>query len=69
MSKLKRTLSKLGVPEEFFGFLSSPEQEVLKIPQAKGALRAARGQAFFIPLYELFLTYGGLFRLTFGPKV
>lgn len=68
VSKLKRTLSKLGVPEEFFGFLSSPEQEDLKIPQAKGALRAVRGQAFFIPLYELFLTYGGLFRLTFGPK-
>lgn len=68
MSKLKRTLSKLGVPEQFFGFLSKPEQEDLKIPQAKGAVRAMRGQAFFIPLYELFLTYGGLFRLTFGPK-
>ena len=23
---------------------------------------------FFVPLYRLFLTYGGIFRLTFDPK-
>lgn len=68
VSKLKSTLLNLGVPKDFFGFLSSPGKEDLSIPQAKGAIRAIRGQAFFIPLYELFLTYGGVFRLTFGPK-
>ncbi|KAJ6845438.1 protein LUTEIN DEFICIENT 5, chloroplastic [Iris pallida] len=40
----------------------------LVIPQAKGSIAAVGSQAFFIPLYELFLTYGGIFRLTFGPK-
>ncbi|CAM8965894.1 unnamed protein product [Rhodiola kirilowii] len=39
-----------------------------KIPEAKGAISAIRSEAFFIPLYELFITYGGIFRLTFGPK-
>ncbi|KAL5705510.1 hypothetical protein ACHQM5_023807 [Ranunculus cassubicifolius] len=64
VSKLKSVLSKLGVPEEILG----ASQEYLKIPQAKGALSALRGQPFFIPLYSLYLTYGGVFRLTFGPK-
>lgn len=39
-----------------------------KVPEAKGSIQAVRNEAFFIPLYELFLTYGGIFRLTFGPK-
>ncbi|MCO5603516.1 hypothetical protein L7F22_057667 [Adiantum nelumboides] len=39
-----------------------------KVPEAKGNVRAITGQPFFIPLYDLYLTYGGIFRLTFGPK-
>ncbi|KAJ1694665.1 hypothetical protein LUZ63_011363 [Rhynchospora breviuscula] len=38
------------------------------IPRARGSLAAVDGQAFFLPLYELYLTYGGIFRLIFGPK-
>lgn len=40
-----------------------------EIPQARGSFGAVGGQAFFLPLYELYLTYGGIFRLIFGPKV
>lgn len=40
-----------------------------EIPQAVGSISAVVGQAFFVPLYDLFLTYGGIFRLNFGPKV
>lgn len=40
-----------------------------KIPEAKGAISAIRDEPFFLPLYALYLTYGGIFRLTFGPKV
>ncbi|KAF3320363.1 protein LUTEIN DEFICIENT 5 [Carex littledalei] len=39
-----------------------------EIPRARGSLAAVGGQAFFLPLYDLFLTYGGIFRLVFGPK-
>lgn len=60
---LKRGLLNLGVPSEI---LWKGEG---KIPIAKGSINAVRGQAFFLPLYELFLTYGGVFRLVFGPKV
>eukprot|EP00262_Sarcandra_glabra_P004107 TRINITY_DN150_c0_g1_i1.p1 TRINITY_DN150_c0_g1~~TRINITY_DN150_c0_g1_i1.p1 ORF type:complete len:568 (+),score=95.28 TRINITY_DN150_c0_g1_i1:196-1899(+) len=69
VSSLRKGLSTLGVPREFLDFLwKDAQEEFPKIPLAKGALRVMRGQAFFIPLYELFLIYGGLFRLTFGPK-
>ncbi|KAJ0020813.1 hypothetical protein Pint_31758 [Pistacia integerrima] len=40
-----------------------------KIPEAKGQISAIRSEAFFIPWYELYITYGGIFSLTFGPKV
>eukprot|EP01018_Ginkgo_biloba_P020550 Gb_02888 [translate_table: standard] len=43
-------------------------QNASKIPEARGDVRAIVGQPFFVPLYNLFLTYGGVFRLTFGPK-
>eukprot|EP00250_Pteridium_aquilinum_P035717 c985_g1_i1 orf=399-2390(-) len=43
-------------------------QQAKKVPEAKGNIRAITGQPFFIPLYDLYLTYGGIFRLTFGPK-
>jgi len=40
-----------------------------KVPEARGHVRAIIGQPFFVPLYTLFLVYGGVFRLSFGPKV
>ncbi|GAV77627.1 p450 domain-containing protein, partial [Cephalotus follicularis] len=68
---LRNGLSKLGVPSEILQYLfkwADDNEENLKIPEAKGAVKAIRSEAFFIPLYELYLTYGGIFRLTFGPK-
>lgn len=38
------------------------------MPTARGDVRAIIGQPFFVPLYSLFLVYGGVFRLSFGPK-
>ncbi|PKU77754.1 Protein LUTEIN DEFICIENT 5, chloroplastic [Dendrobium catenatum] len=67
-------LSKIGPAGKFLGELLVKlgdiveDGERMAIPQAKGSFRAVGGQAFFIPLYELYLTYGGIFRLTFGPK-
>lgn len=62
----------MGVPSEIldilFAFVNA-QDEYPKIPEAKGSINAVRSEAFFIPLYELYLTYGGIFRLTFGPKV
>lgn len=69
-STLRTSLSKLGVPEEvlemFFNWMNGGNSP--KIPEAKGAISAIQSEAFFIPLYELYLNYGGIFRLTFGPK-
>lgn len=39
------------------------------MPEARGDVRAIIGQPFFVPLYTLFLAYGGVFMLSFGPKV
>ncbi|KAK7374352.1 hypothetical protein VNO80_07782 [Phaseolus coccineus] len=64
-------LAKVGVPNEVLEFLFGWVEgggEHPKIPEAKGSIKAVRSVAFFIPLYELYLTYGGIFRLTFGPK-
>ncbi|PKA59200.1 Protein lutein deficient 5, chloroplastic [Apostasia shenzhenica] len=71
---LKNGLSKLGPVGKFLEEILSQleggirDGERREIPQAKGTFRAVGRQAFFIPLYELYLTYGGIFRLTFGPK-
>lgn len=65
-SILKKSLSKVGVPNEILEFLFGLYP---KIPEAKGSIKAIRSEAFFIPLYELYITYGGIFRLNFGPKV
>lgn len=43
-------------------------RQARKLPEARGNVKAITGQPFFIPLYDLYLTYGGIFRLTFGPK-
>ncbi|KAE9448033.1 hypothetical protein C3L33_20060, partial [Rhododendron williamsianum] len=71
ISLLKNGLSKFGAPSGMLELLSQwtgPREDYPKIPEAKGAIRAIRSEPFFIPLYELYLTYGGIFRLTFGPK-
>lgn len=69
-SQVINVLPKLGVPREilefFFGWADG---DYLKIPEARGSIKAVQSEAFFIPLYELYLTYGGIFRLIFGPKV
>ncbi|KAB1213608.1 Protein LUTEIN DEFICIENT 5, chloroplastic [Morella rubra] len=68
---VKKTLLKLGVPSAILEILFrwiDIHEECPKIPEAKGAISAIRNEAFFIPLYELYLTYGGIFRLNFGPK-
>ena len=39
------------------------------MPESRGDVGAIVGEPFFLPLYKLFKTYGGVFRLTFGPKV
>ncbi|XP_071921577.1 protein LUTEIN DEFICIENT 5, chloroplastic-like isoform X2 [Coffea arabica] len=70
-SVLKNSLLKLGVPKDILEFLFGKigaADDYPKIPEAKGSVSAIRREAFFIPLYELYLTYGGIFRLTFGPK-
>ncbi|KAJ8747777.1 hypothetical protein K2173_014456 [Erythroxylum novogranatense] len=71
LSLLKNGLSKVGIADDVLEFLFKwldSGKDYLKIPEAKGAISAIRNEAFFIPLYELYLTYGGIFRLTFGPK-
>lgn len=70
--QLRNSLSKLGIPREILEVLFNwtvANEDYPKIPEAKGAISAIGSEAFFIPLYELYLTYGGIFRLTFGPKV
>ncbi len=39
-----------------------------RMPEASGDIREIVGQPVFVPLYKLFLTYGPVFRLSFGPK-
>ena len=39
-----------------------------RIPTASGDIREIVGQPVFIPLFKLFLGYGKIFRLSFGPK-
>lgn len=38
------------------------------MPEASGDVREIVGQPVFVPLYKLFLAYGPIFRLSFGPK-
>ncbi|KAL2482110.1 Protein LUTEIN DEFICIENT 5 [Forsythia ovata] len=71
VGKSRNGLSKLGVSDEvlefLFKWLGGPE-DYPRIPEAKGTIGAIRSEAFFIPLYRLYLIYGGIFRLSFGPK-
>ncbi|KAL3654010.1 hypothetical protein CASFOL_003691 [Castilleja foliolosa] len=65
-SQLKNGLSKMGLPKQVIDLIFP--DNYLKIPEARGDIRAISSEPFFIPLFELFTTYGGIFRLTFGPK-
>ncbi|KAH7669646.1 beta-ring hydroxylase protein [Dioscorea alata] len=72
-SRLRSAFRRLGPVGKFLdemleSWVGGGDAQRLKIPQAKGSIGAVGGQAFFIPLYELFIIYGGIFRLTFGPK-
>lgn len=39
-----------------------------RMPEARGDIREIVGEPVFVPLYKLFLAYGPIFRLSFGPK-
>jgi len=39
-----------------------------RMPEARGDIREIVGQPVFVPLFKLFVAYGGVFRLSFGPK-
>eukprot|EP00775_Hariotina_reticulata_P013601 gene13601-13726_t len=39
-----------------------------RMPTATGDIREIVGQPVFVPLYNLYLRYGNIFRLSFGPK-
>jgi beta-ring hydroxylase len=75
VAPLAGRLSKLGPPGELAAALltrlagAGAPRRGAEIPQALGSLNSVVGEAFFLPLYDLFLTYGGIFRLNFGPKV
>ena len=43
-------------------------EAALRMPEARGDIREIVGQPVFVPLYKLYLVYGGVFRLSFGPK-
>ncbi|XP_075485807.1 protein LUTEIN DEFICIENT 5, chloroplastic-like isoform X1 [Primulina tabacum] len=69
--QMKKMLLKFGVPEELLDFifnLTGGSLDYPRIPEAEGSISDIRSEAFFVPLYELYLTYGGIFRLKFGPK-
>ncbi|KAK6156432.1 hypothetical protein DH2020_010680 [Rehmannia glutinosa] len=60
--------ARIASGEFTVGKSSGGPEGYVKIPEARGDIRAISSEPFFIPLYELYLTYGGVFRLTFGPK-
>jgi beta-ring hydroxylase len=62
-------LQKFGPPGRTLAHFLEEIQKKERIPEARGDVRAITGEPFFLPLYDLYLTYGGIFRLTFGPKV
>ncbi|KAJ4805990.1 Cytochrome P450 CYP97A16 [Rhynchospora pubera] len=61
-------VSLVGAVRGFLFRLTGEGERGPEIPRARGSLASVGGQAFFLPLYELYLTYGGIFRLIFGPK-
>lgn len=43
-------------------------QAAARLPTATGDIREIVGQPVFVPLYNLYLRYGKIFKLSFGPK-
>ncbi|GFR50051.1 hypothetical protein Agub_g12102, partial [Astrephomene gubernaculifera] len=39
-----------------------------RMPEARGDIREIVGQPVFVPLFKLYLMYGKIFQLSFGPK-
>ncbi|KAH9326200.1 hypothetical protein KI387_006378, partial [Taxus chinensis] len=72
--KIRRFLVKFGgIGRAFAKSIAVAEwkwriRRAYKMPEATGDIRAVVGEPFFVPLYKLFLSYGGVFRLKFGPK-
>ncbi|KAJ7566206.1 hypothetical protein O6H91_02G092500 [Diphasiastrum complanatum] len=72
--EFRYALANLGpVGRSFAKTLANAErgirrQKSREMPEASGDVKAVIGEPMFIPLYKLYLTYGGVFRLTFGPK-
>ncbi|KAK9692167.1 hypothetical protein RND81_09G245300 [Saponaria officinalis] len=65
---LKNNISKLGVPQYILDFVLKPFEENEKFSRIPEAKRRSRNEAFFLPLYELYLTNGGIFRTKYGLK-
>jgi beta-ring hydroxylase len=40
----------------------------MRMPEARGDIREIAGQPVFVPLFSLFLQFGRVFRLSFGPQ-
>lgn len=74
LKKLRSFLSKFGgAGRAFAKSIAFAErkwriEKSYQMPEATGDIRAVVGEPFFVPLYNLFLAYGGVFRLKFGPK-
>ncbi|GJP51245.1 hypothetical protein CLOM_g10420 [Closterium sp. NIES-68] len=71
---LRRSLANLGPPGRPVAMFLATEERRWRamvnasMPEARGDIRAIIGQPFFVPLFSLYLVYGGVFRLSFGPK-
>jgi beta-ring hydroxylase len=75
ISKIRRIVAKAGPAGRSLSLALANYERDLKIegaknlPIASGDVSKIVDQPFFVPLYALFKTYGGIFRLSFGPKV
>jgi beta-ring hydroxylase len=73
--QLRRILARAGPPGRSTAKLLADIERGWRLlvsanmPEARGDIREIVGQPVFVPLYRLFLVYGGVFRLSFGPKV
>ncbi|GAQ79315.1 cytochrome P450 [Klebsormidium nitens] len=72
--RLRRVLARAGPPGRGAAKLLADIERGWRLlvsanmPEARGDIREIVGQPVFVPLYRLFLVYGGVFRLSFGPK-
>lgn len=72
--KLREFLLKFGQVGRSFAHsvavfeLKLEAEKAKRMPEAQGNANIMIGEAFFIPLYDLYMKHGNIFRLTFGPK-